>query len=45
MKTNNSRSAKKIERSLHEKFTALWIMGEWFQCEQELLKYINSYKE
>lgn len=45
IKTNNSRDAKKLEHSLHQKFTALWIMGEWFQCKQELLNYINYYKD
>jgi hypothetical protein len=43
IQVEGSEEAQELERSLHKKFSETRLSGEWFQAEEELLKYINSF--
>ena len=42
IKTKSVNNARKIEKSLHEKFAKNRIRGEWFKANVELLDYIKQ---
>lgn len=42
IKRENSRTAKELEKFLHDKFSSFWITGEWFEAQYELMNYIEQ---
>ncbi|MBE9101383.1 GIY-YIG nuclease family protein [Vacuolonema iberomarrocanum] len=42
IQTDGVEAARQLEQSLHEKFSALRLAGEWFRAHEILLKYIEQ---
>ena len=42
IKTQNARTAKQLEGTLHQQFAQLHISGEWFKAEKTLLNYLKE---
>ncbi len=42
MKTKSVNDARKIEKSLHQRFDENRIRGEWFKADVKLLDYIKQ---